>query len=146
MKVEEKKANLQRKVHTYTKRMLSGTLTKGGYTKLRSARKSIKIIERGQLLAEDLAFAIAEHLGEKISSNALLTKNQQDSSVRLAIQVYAKFGLENRIPVRFLAWYIGKPLTCIYDARKQLSSSFTTNKENLIKWKRFCESYKVRLK
>lgn len=142
MKVEDKKATLQQKIHTYNNRVL----TPVGKNKLRSMKKSLRLIERGQELAEDLAFAVSEYIGETISSNALLNKSQKDKSVRLAIGVYSKFGLENKIPVRFLAWYIGKPLTCIYDARKQLTSSFATNKENLSKWKRFCESYKVRLK
>jgi len=145
MKVEEKKANLQQKIHTYTKRLERGNLTQVGYNKLKSMRQSVKIIERGQLLAEDLGLGIYEYLGEKISSNSLLEKSQKDKSVRLAIQIYSKFGLENDIPVRFLAWYIDKPLSCIYDARKQLSSSFATNKDNLNKWKMFCSKYKVRL-
>jgi len=138
MKVEDKKANLQQKIHTYNNR----ALTSVGKNKLRSMKKSLLLIERGQSLAEDLALAVSDLLGESISSNALLNKSQKDKSVRFAIQVYSKYGLENNIPVRFLAWYIGKPLSCIYDARKQLSSSFDTNKENLSKWKFFCKKYK----
>lgn len=136
--VHLKKARIQQSIFTYEQRKL----TKAGRNKLKSYRKSLKILQAGQDKATALGKAIHEFTGTSIVSSSLLTQSRRDAKVRIAISMFCKYGLENKIPLRFLMWYLDKSSDrAIYGARRKYNKLIIENKAEMKRYKQFCDNY-----
>lgn len=143
--VEVKKAYLQSKLKTYQERFDKNKSSYNLHLKIRSIKNSIKIIEKGQVLATELVVIVSEFSGTSIVSNNLLKVSQKDSDVTEAIGIYCKYGLENKVPVRFLQWFIGKKSrVSVYEARTKFTKSISQNVSAKKKWQSFNEYIKQR--
>lgn len=136
MSVEKKKAILQQKIHCYKQRGKTNATS----PMLQSWRNSLRIIQKGQDKATELGKLVHEFTGQSVCSDTLIKLRNHDFKndiVKTSLGIFYKFGIENNIPKRFLAWYTGQDDSVIpYRTRKKFTQSFTIQK-NLNNWREF---------